>query len=172
MLIWEDLSDVILVGHSFAGLVISAVADELPTHIRHLVYLDAFIPENGQSAFDTLAPELVKRLRDAAQQTGALPAPRPTSLGLTQDEDIAFVASRLTPHPIGSYETAFTLQHPIGNGLPATYLACTQPLFTSMERSHQWVRKNAPHWNWRELTTGHDAMVSAPALVLDALSGL
>lgn len=172
VLVWEDLNDVILVGHSFAGLVISAVADQLPTRIRHLVYLDAFILENGQSAFDTLAPELVQRLRDAAQQTGALPVPRPTSLGLTQAEDIAFVESRLTPHPIGSYEAAFRLQHPIGNGLPATYLACSQPSFAAMASSHQCVRKNAPHWNWRELATGHDAMVSAPALVLDALSGL
>lgn len=172
VLVWEDLNDVILVGHSFAGLVISAVADQLPTRIRHLVYLDAFILENGQSAFDTLAPELVKRLRDAARQTNALPAPRPASLGLTQSEDIAFVESRLTPHPIGSYEAAFQLQHPIGNGLPATYLACTQPSFAAMASSHQYVRKNAPHWNWRELATSHDAMVSAPALVLEALSGL
>lgn len=172
VLIWEDLSDVILVGHSFAGPVISGVADRCAARIRHLVYLDAFILENGQSAFDTLPLDLVERLRLSARETNTLAAPRPASLGLTRPEDIAFVGSRLTPHPIGSYETALSLEHPIGNEVPATYLACMLPPFAAVDGSRQWVRKNAAHWNWKELAAGHDAMVSAPALVLEALSGL
>ncbi|HUH41378.1 MAG TPA: alpha/beta fold hydrolase, partial [Castellaniella sp.] len=79
---FEDLSEVILVGHSFAGLVISGVADRVPQRIRQLVYLDAFLMDPGKSVFDTLAPDLVARLRDAAATTGALAIPRPASLGL------------------------------------------------------------------------------------------
>uniref|UniRef100_UPI003340E63E alpha/beta fold hydrolase n=1 Tax=Castellaniella defragrans TaxID=75697 RepID=UPI003340E63E len=172
VLVWEDLNDVVLVGHSFAGLVISGVADRMPQRIRHLVYLDAFVMDPGQSVFDTLPPSLVERLREHAQPAGALAVPRPESFGLDQPQDIAFIEQRLTPHPLGTYETPFNLKHPLGNGLPATYLSCIRPPFAAVDSSHQWVRQNAPHWTWQDLDTGHAAMVSAPALVLRALEGL
>jgi len=172
VLAWEELSEVVLVGHSFAGLVISGVADRMPQRIRHLVYLDAFLMDPGQSVFDTLPRGLVARLREAAGPSGALAVPRPANFGLDQPQDLSFVERRLTPHPIGTYETPLNLRHPVGNGLPATYLSCTRPRFAAVEASRQWVRRHAPHWVWQDLETGHDAMVSAPALVLRALESL
>lgn len=172
VLAWEDLDDVVLVGHSFAGLVISGVVDRMPQRIRHLVYLDAFLMDPGQSVFDTLPPGLVDRLRAAAAPIGALPVPRPAILGLEQPQDVAFVERRLTPHPIGSYDTPFRLRHPVGNGRPATYLSCVRPPFPTIESARDWVRRHAPHWSWQDLDTGHDAMVSAPALVQRALERL
>ncbi|HUH60660.1 MAG TPA: alpha/beta fold hydrolase [Candidimonas sp.] len=173
VLTWEDLAGVTLVGHSFGGLVISGVADLMPRRISRLVYLDAFILESGVSTFDTLPADVVEKLRAVAadQPIAALPAPRPKSLGLTEPDDIAFVESRLTPQPLGTYETSLQLNHPIGNGLPSTYVHCTLPSFGAVQESRDWVKSNTD-WPWMELQTGHDAMVSAPSLVTKLLCSL
>ncbi|HEY9573226.1 MAG TPA: alpha/beta fold hydrolase [Pusillimonas sp.] len=172
VLTWEDLNDVILVGHSFAGLVITGVADAMPERLRELVYLDAFILESGISTFDTLPVELVVKLRSAAQQqsgtVAALPPPKPKSLALFEPDDIAFVERRLTPHPLRSYETALQLRQPVGNGLPCTYLNCANPAFAAVDDSRAWARNRAG-WRWEDLDAGHDAIVSAPSLVAQAL---
>jgi pimeloyl-ACP methyl ester carboxylesterase len=174
VLIWENLHDVILVGHSFGGVVISGVADLMPERLSQLIYLDAFILESGVSTFDTLPEETVAKLRAAARALPipAVPAPKPSNLGLQEPGDIAFVQERLTPQPLGTYESALRLNHPMGNGLPCTYLHCTAPSFPVVEGARQWVKKNTD-WAWAELSAGHDAMVSAPDLVaarLDALA--
>lgn len=172
VLTWEDLNDVVLVGHSFAGLVITGVADVVPERLRQLVYLDAFILESGVSTFSTLPVELVAKLHAAAQGTpgaaAALPPPKPKSLGLFEPDDIAFVEGRLTPHPLRSYETALQLRHPVGNGLPCTYLNCVHPPFAAVDDSRNWAR-NRPGWRWEDLDAGHGAMVSAPQILTEAL---
>ena len=171
---WEDLHNVVLVGHSFAGLVISGVADIMPERLARLIYLDAFILESGVSTFDTLPEAVIEKLEAAAQQSGAaspaLPAPKPKNLGLTQAEDMAFVEARLTPHPLMTYKTVLQLQQPIGNGLPCTYLHCNEPAFPAIMSSSDWAKDQSPsNWRWSTLATGHDAMVSAPDLVCQAL---
>ena len=66
LLLWEDLRDIVLVGHSYGGIVVRHVADRLPDRVRSLVYLDAFIPEDGKSLVDHL-PDSGKRHREQAQ---------------------------------------------------------------------------------------------------------
>ena len=173
VLIWEDLHNVTLVGHSFGGLVITGVADILADRLDQLVYLDAFILDSGVSTFDTLPDDVVAKLRAIAdaQPIPSLPAPKPKSLGLFEVDDVAFVESRLTPQPLGAYETALPLQHPVGNGLPCAYIHCTAPSFAAVEGSRQWVKENTS-WDWSELEAGHDAMVSAPGLLAERLNQL
>ncbi len=172
VLAWEDLHDVVLVGHSFAGLVITGVADIVPERLARLIYLDAFILESGVSTFDTLPDQVKEKLEAASLQAGtaipALPTPKPGNLGLTAADDIAFVQARLTPHPLSTYKTALQLRHAPGNGLPCAYLHCSQPSFPAVEGSSAWVRTNTD-WRWETLESGHDAMVSDPDLVCEAL---
>jgi pimeloyl-ACP methyl ester carboxylesterase len=169
---WEDLDNVTLVGHSFGGLSITGVADVMPERLRNLVYLDAFILGHGVSTFDTLPAAVIDKMRAVAHSTPtpapAVPAPKPTSLGLEQADDIAFVAGRLTPQPLSTYETALTLSNPVGNNLPCTYVHCTQPSFAAVESSREWVKTNT-NWAWAELGTGHDAMVSDPDALTEML---
>ncbi|MGB3742236.1 MAG: alpha/beta hydrolase [Castellaniella sp.] len=166
----EDLREVILVGHSFGGLVISGVADRLPKRIRRLVYLDAFLLPPGQSTFDTLPEAVIQRLEHSAAGTGGIPPPRPESLGLTRAADIAAVQNRLTPHPIGSYREPLRLNHPLGNGLPATYVRCIRPPFQAVAQAYAWARETyGTRWSWQDLDCGHDAMISAPDRVAEAL---
>ncbi|WP_298017229.1 alpha/beta hydrolase [uncultured Castellaniella sp.] len=169
-LIEQDLREVILVGHSFGGLVISGVADRLPERIRRLVYLDAFLLPPGKSTFDTLPEAIVQRLEQSAAGTGGIAPPKPESLGLSSPADIAHVRERLTPHPIGTYREPLHLDHPLGNGLPATCLRCVRPPFPAVAQAYDWARATqGDRWDWRDLECGHDAMISAPDQVAEAL---
>src|ERR1700704_1085203 len=67
---WEELSDVVLCGHSYGGCVISGVADKMPSRLRALVYLDAFVLENGESLHDTLPPGQRDQQLEAAERDG------------------------------------------------------------------------------------------------------
>ncbi|MGB6242578.1 MAG: alpha/beta hydrolase [Castellaniella sp.] len=166
----HDLRDIILVGHSFGGLVISGAADRLPERIQHLVYLDAFLLPPGKSTFDTLPETTVERLELSAARSGGIPPLRPDSLGLTTAADIAYVQARLTPQPIGTYREALHLNHPLGNNLPATYLRCTGTPFQAVGQGYEWARAQyGSRWRWRDLACGHDAMISDPDLVVEAL---
>ncbi len=160
----EDLSDIILVGHSFGGSPISGAADQMPERIRHLVYLDARVLENGQAPFDLGLPEINAARRQAAMDFSdglSIPPPTPLSFGVPDGPLAEWVLRHLTPHPLNTFETKLTLRHPVGNGRPKTYIACTAPLYPSLADTRAMLRERAD-WHWREIATGHDAMVTAP----------
>jgi pimeloyl-ACP methyl ester carboxylesterase len=171
----EELTDVILVGHSFAGTSITGTADRIPERIRHLVYLDGVIVEDGHNAFSTLPPDVAATRRKLAAEDGHglfMPAPLPSAFGIPETHPLTgWVRRRLTPHPVGTYEDLFSLRHPIGNGRPRTYVACTNPLNPTTESARQWVRKQ-DGWTWHELATGHDAMILEPAEVARLLAAI
>ena len=162
---FEELTDVILVGHSFGGSAITGAADRIPERIRHLVYLDAAILRDGESPFSILPPELVAaRTREAEESSGglSLPAPPPAAFGVTDPGQAAWLRRRLTPHPFTTYTSRLRLEGPPGNNLPRTYVARTDPSYAPLQATRDWVRRQ-PDWQWAELATGHDAMVTAPA---------
>jgi pimeloyl-ACP methyl ester carboxylesterase len=163
---WEDLRDVVLVGHSFGGNAISGAADRMPDRIRQLIYLDAVIQENGQSAFDQLPNELVQARTKAAQESSeglSLPTPPASAFCITDVAQTAWVERRLTPHPFATYTSPLKLSKPVGNGLPTSYVVCTDPIYKPLEASRKWV--TAHSWKMLEIAAGHDAMVIAPDLV-------
>lgn len=172
LLHWEDLQDVILVGHSFGGIAVTGVADRMPQRIRQLIYLDSLIVQAGQCAFDLLEPAVVQGRLQAAQANGSvwIAPPPPAFFGVSDPEQQAFLQGRLTPQPLGSYTSALTLLHPVGNGLPAVYVHCTQPLYGGLTQTRDWVRASG----MRELAlaTGHDAMVTAPQALAQLLLDL
>jgi pimeloyl-ACP methyl ester carboxylesterase len=171
----EDLSDVVLVGHSFGGAVIGGVADAEPNRIRRLVFLDSFVLQSGQSPFSLLPPEMVEARRASAIKTTgvcgetlAMPPPPPSVFGVTDAKDAAWVASRLRPHPIKSYEDTLNLKRPLGAGRPKTYIACTNPNYRANAPLRRWVQAE-PDWTYLELATGHDAMILAPDALTEML---
>jgi pimeloyl-ACP methyl ester carboxylesterase len=170
---YEELSDAVLVGHSFGGIAITGAADRVPARIRQLIYLDSRIVQNGQSAFDTSLPALVAERRRQAAATGglSLPAPSPESFGVPPGPLAQRVARLLTPHPFATMTNRLRLAHPLGNGLPCTYIACTAPSYPSLAQCRDWARAQ-PGWGYRELATGHDAMITAPAATAALLEEL
>ena len=170
---WEDLSAVVLVGHSFGGAPISGAADRVRERIAKLIYLDAAIMENGESWFGLLAADIVADRRQHAQEFSggvSLPPAAPESFGVTDPDDAAWLAPRLTPHPFATLVTPLTLAHRSGNGLPAHYVTCTQPAY----RPAVLMRERAEERGWpvSPLASGHDAMVSEPQLTADLLERL
>lgn len=159
----EELTEAVLVGHSFGGHAITGAAERMPERIRHLIYLDAAIPRDGVAPLDLIPKASAEKRRQAAAETGTftLPPPPTAAFGLAPGPDADWVARRLTPHPFGSMSTALRLRHPPGNGRPCTYIACTDPPYMGLAGARALAQEQ-PGWAWRELATGHDAMVSAP----------
>ncbi|MBW0114992.1 alpha/beta fold hydrolase [Pseudonocardia abyssalis] len=156
----EELSDVVLVGHSFGALVVLAVADRARQRLRRLVILDGVLVDPGHPGFDGLPPEAVAQRTAAAAGGLAYPPPPASVFGLGDPDDEAWVARRLTPHPLRTYTEPFPLGTPLGAGLPVTYVCCTDPPYPAISSAHTVARREG--WEWRELATGHDAMISDP----------
>ena len=161
----EELTDAVLVGHSFGGNAIGGAAERVPGRIRHLVYLDAAVPRDGVSPLDLASPEVAEGRRRAAAATGgvSIPPPEPAMFGVPDGPDADWLRRRMTPQPLGSMDTALRLERPPGNGLPATYVFCTQPAYEPLSWAREIARAQAG-WAWRDLAAGHDAMVTAPEL--------
>lgn len=168
----EELRGAVLVGHSYAGMVITGVADRLndARALSHLVYLDAVVPLPGESWSSGHSPQTQAQRREAIARHGALPPADPAVYGLS-GEDHAWVARRQTPQPGGVYDSPLTFDPQRVARWPRSFIDCTSPALATIDGSRQRVRSE-PGWNMIEIATGHDAMVSAPDELLGALLAL
>ena len=170
---WQDLKDVVLVGHSFGGAAITGAADAVPERIAGLIYLDAAIIEDGETWFGLLPEEIVKERIQAARESSrglSLPVPPVESFGVFDPADAGYLASRLTPHPLATFTSELKLEGPVGNGLPACYISCTDPIYEPTFVCRR--RAKAAGWPIVELATGHDAMITGHLATADLLERL
>lgn len=162
----EELADVVLVGHSYAGMVITGAADRLlrdaPGTLAALVYLDAVTPHAGESWSSQHPPETVAARVEAARAAGgvALPPPDAEVFGLA-GADRDWVNRRLTPQPFGVYQDPLHFSPERVASVPRTFIDCTRPALPTIAVMRERVRRE-PGWRVVELPTGHDPMVSAP----------
>lgn len=169
----EDLRDVVLVGHSYGGMVATGVADRAAERIAKLVYLDAFVPEHGQSVFDMLPAQERTRRQEAARAEGDgwLLPPNPTPSD-TSAEDIAWIAPRRRWQPIGTFAQPLTLNNETV-GPPRTYIYCTRlgPGDTFGQFARRFRADAA--WQFLEIDASHSPNVTAPdaiARLLDQIA--
>lgn len=170
LILWENLEDVILVGHSFGGNTISGVADRLPQKIRKLIYLDAMIIQSGETPLSTLPKDVAENRIEAAKDSSnglSLPIPSAKAMGIFEEDQIAIIDGKLTPHPFSTFLSPLEIKNPPGNSLPLVYIKCTNPLYKPLEDS----RLNAVKMGWPmvEIETGHDAPISAPQKLAELL---
>jgi pimeloyl-ACP methyl ester carboxylesterase len=165
----EDLRDVVLVGHSYGGMVITGAADRAPQRISRLVYLDAFVPANGKCLLDYALPERAARMREEGERTGSV-APPPLSLwGITQQEHIDYATPREVRHPYRTMAQRLRMTNENAwNRLPKTFIHCSSPATGSFGQFAAKYR-NDPAWTFFELKTGHDAMILMPEAVAAAI---
>jgi len=158
----EDLSDVILVGHSLSAMTVSMVADQVPDQIRHLVFVDGVLLTGEQNLLSLLPPDYAGKIRSSARDSsGGVSAPSPgaKAFGVTDPDDVAWMDRHMRPQPMKSYEDTARLRNPIGNGRPATYIAST-PARPGFGPVHDFARQQ-PGWNYVEFANaGHDPMVT------------
>jgi pimeloyl-ACP methyl ester carboxylesterase len=169
---FEDLREVILVGHSYGGLVITGVADRAADRVGRLVYLDAATPVNGQSLVDVAGPviEAVRpygRVVDGIELV-LLPSPDAGLLcGVTDQADLAWMAERLTGHPWTCFEQRLELVNESALwAIPQYHIVCTSTLAT--RDADQMARARCAGRLW-DIDTDHDLMMTEPERVAEAL---
>ena len=175
VLAYEDLHDVILVGHSYSGMVVTGVAYRVPDRIAELVYLDAFVPEDGKALVDYQPPQTRELFMEKTRTEGEgykLPALiPPEAFGITDEADLAWVRPRMDPHPLKTKLDPVRLADPRGAGIPRTFIRCTDPADPPFAQFAQRVRSDGS-WRYLELATGHGAMITKPRELADLLLGL
>jgi pimeloyl-ACP methyl ester carboxylesterase len=162
LLRWEELTDVVLCGHSYGGCVITGVADRVPDRVRSLVYLDAFILENGQGLHDVLPPEVADGQVRGTNETGdgwRVP-PITAEFFRVNTEDRAWVDRQCTTQPLATFRQRLRIE----NSFPAE--KCTHVLATGYEHSpfppfHEIAKRKG--WKTRTIDSGHDVMLDRPA---------
>jgi pimeloyl-ACP methyl ester carboxylesterase len=155
LLEFEDLNNVVLVGHSYTGMVITGVAEK-SSRISKLVYLDAIVPEHGQSMF-SIMPGLEAQFRRNADAKGMVPSWAPEDFGVTDPHDIAWMKPRLTPMPILTHQEKLDAPKMNAKKLPRYFIHCTQ--FWLGDFAEKLRGEGGSVF---DLDSGHDAMIIEP----------
>jgi pimeloyl-ACP methyl ester carboxylesterase len=179
---WNDLDDVILAGHSYAGTVVTGVADRIPERIAQLVYVDSAPLADGMAMTDLYPPEGLAALRQTVAQTGdgwlfLFPGfealAEDSSIAGLGEEEQASIAAKAVSQPWGTYTQPLRLEHE--NDAPPyrrVLIACDEMRGLVAAGVPQIAALAAPPWHYLELETGHWPMVSAPTELAEMLDGL
>jgi pimeloyl-ACP methyl ester carboxylesterase len=162
---FEGLRDVVLCGHSYGGFVIS---EAVPERIAALVFLDAFLPENGQSALDCVPKSQAEQMVAAAVAAGGAIPPMPAEYFAVNERDRAYVDAQNVPQPLATFTDPIVLtgaRERVGN---KTYIRATgyrsRPFDAALARAAA-----APGWVTAEIPSGHDVMLDMPEALADSL---
>lgn len=172
-IVWEDLSGITLVGHSFAGGVISGVADRIPDRLEKLIYFDAVWLENDQSVFGLLPDDIVaEREKLSLDFDGgtSIPPPPPEAFGVFEAAAGEALKERLTPHPLSAFKSKLQIRNAPTNGIPAHYIVCTEPVYAPLAPARQAARSSGIPFH--DLAGPHDAMVTHPEETAELLERL
>jgi pimeloyl-ACP methyl ester carboxylesterase len=182
---FEDLHDVVLLGHSYAGLVVTGAADRIPGRISRLVYLDTGPVPADAALIELFPPEARRQIESQVEELGEgwqFPIPPPEVLGTMGsleglDEDgLALLRSRAVPQPFGTYTQPLRLENPAREELSRVAIVCSFSLDqveAAIASDDPLFRQLAgPNWRFIELPTGHWPMFSRPEDLADLLLDL
>lgn len=168
---FEDLWNVVLVGHSYGGMVITGVADRATDRIGHIVYLDAANPKNGESLVD-VAPAAMKAARGGVRVVDGIeltlfPGNDPLHFyGVKDPKQIEWMRTKLTPHPWKCFEQKLQLQNETAmRKIPESHIVCKSSLPT---RNVEELKASS-HGRFWDIDTGHDLMITEPEKVAKLL---
>jgi pimeloyl-ACP methyl ester carboxylesterase len=173
---YEDLREVVLVGHSYGGAVVTGVADHARNRIQRLIYMDGFVLKDGQSLRDVCPPGMTELLVELARQSGEgwrVPSPfTMEQFGADLPEDIAWNGRGIVMHPLKAFVEPLTL-HPEPLSFPVTYIRFTDRsmgLFEQFSKDAQ-----AEGWDYHEVQWTHAAPAVVPEqcaeLLIDVAKG-
>lgn len=165
----EDLTGVTLIGHSYGGMVATGVADQAPERIARLVYLDAFVPQNGESLFDLAGPEMAvsRRAMAAAEGEGWKVPPNPMPPD-TAPEDVTWAMPRRRWQPIRTFEERIALS---GRPFPVRhYIYATRAGPGDVFGQFARRARTEPGWQYHELDASHNPHITCPQPLFDLLA--
>lgn len=166
-----DLTGVVLVGHSYAGQVVTAVADRRPDALARRVYLDAFVGDDGETALGLQPEQIAHHWAESVAESGLgwlVPVRKLSVLGVSEQTDVDWLTPKLTPHPWKTYTDPLRLTGALDR-VPAAFVECVS--WMRVFRAHA-DRARARGWPVHELDTGHEAMVTAPKALAEVLLDL
>lgn len=170
----EELNDIVLCGHSYGGQVITPVLDRYPHLFRAGIWLDAFIPENGQSIMDGWPKERVEKVLQQANTTGdgwKIEPLSPDYFGVIDPKDAAWVARRCVPQPIKTFSQAVSLTGAWKTVPKKLYLLAKNHPNSNFNRFSENLSRQAD-WDVRTIASGHDIMIDNPNLLAKILMEL
>jgi len=156
---FEDLSDVVLVGHSFGGIVATGVADRVPERIAQIVYLDAFVPADGECLLDLVSPPARAQILEGCRIGDGWRVPPLDLPPDTPEPERAWALRFRTPHPAGAFEEPVRLS---GGALPPrAYVYCARAGAQDTFRRFA-DRARADEWPYAEIDASHNPHITAP----------
>lgn len=168
---WEDLNDIVLVGHSYAGMVVGGVAGRRSDRIKAIIYLDAHIPRDGMSMVDMNPPERAQAFQRAAEAYNGWQIPPHTAdyYGVRDKGLQGWIDAKCVPLPLKCL-TSRADQTAVPHSAIArqVHVLCTDPMMPIFQKSHEWARARSG-WECKEIATAHFLMVTAPKAVSDLL---
>ncbi len=174
---YEGLDDVVLVGHAYAGMVITGVAEVWPERLSHLVYINGVIPADGESMADQLipvrGPDFAAWVRDHIKRgEGYLPPPAsPEELGrrwgIPDAADREWMFDRVTPQPAAAMAGPVSIGNPAARDIPRSFIGGEEAGFQPVAD-----RAREAGWGIYHLDSGHDPMVSHPRELAEILLGI
>ena len=167
---YEDLRDIVLVGHSYGGMVATGVADRARDQIAQLVYLDAFVPDDGQCLLDFLPESERQRMRDAAASGDGWRVPANPTPPDTLPEDVAWLTPRRVDMPLKCFEQRLRLQEPLT--LPRSYIYCTRIPPADLFGLFAKRARTEPGWRCVDIDASHAAMLTVPDALMALLAKL
>ena len=165
---WEQLSDAVLCGHSYGGMVIAGVAEQMAPAIRAIVFLDAFVPKNGDSAQELTGPA-VRELAQAAARRGEIGIPpRSAEAFGVNAADRAWVDRLCVPQPIDAFTEKIALTGAVGRIARKSYIRAASYANPGFDKALAAARSD-PSWRTYEVPCGHDVMVDMPERLSEIL---
>ena len=171
MIKYEDLQNIVLLGHSYGGMVATGVADRARDRVSKLIYLDAFVPADGEALFDLISPEARTAMREGAEagdgwRVPALPIPPDTS-----EPDRKWLAERRMPQSIKCFDTPLRLT---GGEMtvPRSYIYCQRATPADTFRPFADRVRSEPGWRYYEIDASHSPHVTAPEALADLLDAI
>jgi pimeloyl-ACP methyl ester carboxylesterase len=165
---WEELNDVVLCGHSYGGMVISGVADQMAAAIRSIVFLDAFVPKNGEAAQDLTSSAVVEMACAAMARGEITMPPRPAEAFGVNAADRAWVDRLCVGQPIGTFTQKLTLTGARDRIARKSYIRAASYANPGFDRALATARAD-PSWRTYEVSCGHDVMIDAPDRLTEIL---
>jgi pimeloyl-ACP methyl ester carboxylesterase len=178
----DDLDEVILVGHSYAGMVITAAADLAPSRVAHLVYVDTFVPRDGEAITDIMPMQVAafeEMARDGGDGWRVPPPEMPPGVagiyGVTEEPDVSWVRSMQTPQSLKTFQQVLRMKNPAAvAAIPRTHLHCTEggdeyKRLRAIAMQRTYPPSDEPGARVRKLPTGHDCMITMPREVTEVL---
>jgi pimeloyl-ACP methyl ester carboxylesterase len=165
---WEKLSDVVLCGHSYGGIVISGVAEQMEHAISSIVFLDAFLPHDGEAIEDVTAPVIKEAMREArAKGEHGIP-PRPAAFFNVNEKDRAWVDGLCGPQPLKTFAQKITLTGARERIAKKSYIRAGNYTNPGFDRALGEVKAD-PSWRTYTVPCGHDMMVDMPERLAEIL---